>query len=99
MARQATLNVSLTTSLRNYVRAKVRSGRYESSSEVIRDGLRALQERDEAAKSFWMDVRDKLAEARADVAAGLTIDGDSAMNELLAELNTESSRKRKKSRR
>jgi antitoxin ParD1/3/4 len=97
MARQATLNVSLTTPLRNYVRRKVKSGRYESSSEVIRDGLRALQEREQAAISFWADARDKLAEARRQVAAGLTVDGESAMDDLLAGLDAPPPRKRKKS--
>ncbi len=87
MARQTTLNVSLTPTLREYVRRKVRSGRYESASEVIRDSLRALAERDRAAEAFWGDVRAKVRVARGQVADGKTVDGETAMQELLAELD------------
>jgi len=99
MARQATLNVSLTAALRSYVRSKVRSGRYESSSEVIRDSLRALQERERAASGFWDDVRVKVALARRQIAEGKTVDGESAMDEILAELGSDRPRKRKKASR
>jgi antitoxin ParD1/3/4 len=37
----------------NYIDAKVRSGAYASGSEVVRAGLRALQERD-AAVEKWL---------------------------------------------
>jgi antitoxin ParD1/3/4 len=86
MARQTTLNVSLTPTLREYVRRKVASGRYESASEVIRDSLRALEERDRAAEAFWGDVRAKVRVARSQVAQGKTVDGETAMDEILAEL-------------
>ena len=98
MARQTTLNVSLTPTLRKYVHSKVRSGRYESASEVIRDSLRALQEREQAAESFWGDVREKVAVGRRDVAEGRTEDGESAMEEILAELKTDQPRAKKKRR-
>jgi antitoxin ParD1/3/4 len=86
MARQTTLNVSLTPVLRKYVQSKVSSGRYESASEVVRDGLRALQER-EMATAFWSDVRAKVQVARRQVEEGRTVDGDAAMDEILAELD------------
>jgi|SRR5579859_3431674 len=89
MARQATLNVSLTPTLERYVRAKVKSGRYESASEVIRDSLRALQNRDQRETQFWQDVNEKIREAREDVAAGRVYDGETTMNEILAELDEE----------
>ena len=40
------MNVSLTPQLEDYVRRKVESGLYNNASEVIRDGLRLLIERD-----------------------------------------------------
>jgi antitoxin ParD1/3/4 len=43
------LNVSLTPQLEKLVKDKVNSGRYLSSSEVIREGLRLLDERDRMA--------------------------------------------------
>ena len=39
-----TLNVTLTPELKDLVEAKVRSGRYQDSSEVVRDALRALED-------------------------------------------------------
>ncbi len=40
------MNVSLTQELEQFILAKVDSGLYHSSSEVISEGLRLLQERD-----------------------------------------------------
>ena len=86
MARQTTLNVSLTPTLRNYVRGKVKSGSYESASEVIRESLRALQEREKAAsEAFWHGVREKVAVARREVAEGRGLDGETVMAQIIAE--------------
>ena len=41
-----TLNVSLTPELETYIRKKVKTGGYKSASEVVREGLRILKERD-----------------------------------------------------
>lgn len=41
------MNVSMTPELEKYVHAQVKSGRYQSASEVFRDGIRQLQRRDE----------------------------------------------------
>jgi antitoxin ParD1/3/4 len=40
------MNVSLTPELEQYVQEKVSSGLYYSASEVIREGLRLLRERE-----------------------------------------------------
>jgi antitoxin ParD1/3/4 len=40
------MNVSLTTELEKFVNAKVESGRYTSASEVVREALRLLEEKD-----------------------------------------------------
>lgn len=44
------MNVSLTPTLEELVQRKVASGLYNSASEVIREALRLLQERDEVGK-------------------------------------------------
>ncbi len=41
------MNVSLTPELEKLVQDKVASGLYQTASEVIREGLRLLKERDE----------------------------------------------------
>ncbi len=58
------MNISLTKEFESYVTQKVESGLYHSASEVIRDGLRLMKERDELHQS-------RLAELRKDIALGV----------------------------
>ena len=95
MARQTTLNVSLTATLRDYVQSRIDSGRYESASEVIRDGLRALQEREQSGGAFWGEVRRRVAVARREVAQGQTVDGEAAMDRIIAELQPPAAKSRR----
>jgi antitoxin ParD1/3/4 len=87
MARTSTMNVSLTPMLEGFVRSKVKSGAYESASEVIRESLRVFQAVERHEQSFWSEVRGKVAVARRQVAAGRVVDGETAMDEILAELD------------
>ena len=73
------MNVSLTEELEELVHRKVESGRYTSASEVIRAGLRLLEQEDEARAA-------RLAATRADVRAGIDqaergefVDGEEAV--------------------
>jgi len=45
------MNVSLTPELDHFVAEKVSSGRYNSASEVVREALRLLEERDQLRNS------------------------------------------------
>jgi antitoxin ParD1/3/4 len=58
------MNVSLTSELEQYVQEKVSSGLYYSASEVIREGLRLLKEREQLQQI-------RLQELRQDIQAGL----------------------------
>jgi antitoxin ParD1/3/4 len=58
------MNVSLTPELEQLVSEKVASGMYQSASEVIREALRLLKERDEIREH-------RLAELRKEVSVGL----------------------------
>jgi antitoxin ParD1/3/4 len=51
------MNISLTPELEQLVADKVKSGMYQTSSEVIREGLRLLKERDERLQSLRRDIR------------------------------------------
>ena len=51
------MNISLTPELERLVTDKVKSGMYQTSSEVIREGLRLLKERDERLESLRRDIR------------------------------------------
>jgi antitoxin ParD1/3/4 len=51
------MNVSLTPELERLVDAKVKSGLYTSASEVVRDGLRLLKERDDLRDTTLRELR------------------------------------------
>lgn len=60
----STMNISLTPQLEKLVQDRVKSGRYTSASEVIREALRLLDTHDRA-------LDEGLARLQADVEAGL----------------------------
>ncbi|MEO6215614.1 MAG: type II toxin-antitoxin system ParD family antitoxin [Sphingomonas sp.] len=68
------LSVTLPNDMADRVKAKVASGEYASESEVIRDGLRALQERDRAVEQ-WLrqDVASAYDAIKADPSRGRSL--------------------------
>ena len=58
------MNVSLTQELEEYIARKVRMGLYKSASEVVREALRLLHERDRANEA-------SLVELHRDIQTGL----------------------------
>ena len=58
------MNVSLTKELEKLVTTKVKSGLYHTASEVVREGLRLLEERDRLYQL-------RLDEVRAEVKKGV----------------------------
>jgi antitoxin ParD1/3/4 len=51
------MNVSLTHELEGYVNKKVASGNYQSASEVIREALRIMRERDAQLAHLRQDIQ------------------------------------------
>lgn len=51
------MNVSLTPELERLVNDKVESGLYQTASEVVREALRLLKERDQARAHLRADVQ------------------------------------------
>jgi len=51
------MNVSLTRELEQLVADKLKTGMYQTASEVIREGLRLLKERDEHMAQLRADIR------------------------------------------
>ncbi|MFZ0420583.1 MAG: type II toxin-antitoxin system ParD family antitoxin [Candidatus Sulfotelmatobacter sp.] len=54
------MNISLTPELEQMVDDKVKSGRYASASEVIREGLRLLEEQEQMKQHRLAEVRRKI---------------------------------------
>lgn len=51
------MNVSLTPELERLVNEKVKTGMYQTASEVVREALRLLQDRDAQLETLRTDVR------------------------------------------
>jgi len=57
------MNISLTPELEKLVDEKVKSGRYASASEVIREGLRLLEEQEALKQQRLAEIRQKIDRA------------------------------------
>ena len=86
------MNVSLTRELEQYVNKKVSSGLYTSASEVVREGLRLLRERDQAAAVQLDEVRKKIAEGLDQLKRGDVV----SASQLRTELHERSRARRRK---
>ncbi len=65
------MNISLTVELRQLVTSKVESGLYTSASEVVREALRLLQERDQLRELKREHLRVAIAKGMVELDAGL----------------------------
>lgn len=80
------MNVSLTKELEQIVDQKVKSGLYNSASEVVREGLRLLQQRDEVREAKLNALRAEIQKGIDDLEAGRIYDGPSTMAEFREKL-------------
>ena len=88
------MNVSLTPELEKLVAEKVKSGRYNSASEVVREALRLLEEQDQLRALRLDEVRKKIAEGLQSLDRGEGIHGEEAF----AQLRKKSEARRRKIR-
>jgi antitoxin ParD1/3/4 len=72
------LSITLPTEMANFIRQKVDSGLYSSNSEIIREAVRALMERERRLE--WLDTA--IARGVADAEAGQVQDIDEVRTEL-----------------
>ena len=76
------MNVSLTPELEKLVASKVQSGRYQSASEVIREGLRLLDDQDRLRAAQLDEVRRKIQTGLDELDRGEGVPGDQVLAEL-----------------
>jgi antitoxin ParD1/3/4 len=81
------MNVHLTDELERLVQNKVQSGRYNSASEVVREALRLLEERDELRAIRKDELRKRIAEGLEAVKAGRVQNGEEVFDRIDAELD------------
>ncbi len=77
------MNVSLTPELEQYVHSKVKSGRYLSASEVVREALRLLEERDQLREIRLATLQKEITIGIAEGDRGDVFDGEAVIQALL----------------
>lgn len=82
MVSRTTVNVSLTPELGAFVRKGVKSGRYQTASEVVREALRLLQQKEDERAAALRELKAKLRRGAAQAKRGDLIDGDAVFDEL-----------------
>jgi len=79
------MNVQLTPELEQLVKEKVQSGRYNSASEVVREALRLMEQRDELRTVQLQQLRNRIDKGLAE--AGRSADGETFMQGLIDDLD------------
>lgn len=76
------MNISLTPELENLVLNKVKTGLYNSSSEVIREALRLLKEHDQLQEIKFKELKREIMIGVKQLERGETVSGDEVFREL-----------------
>ena len=95
MANRTTVNVSITPELSAFPQSRVQSGRYQTTSEVVREALRLLKRQETEREEAFQQLKSKLEHGAAQAQAGQLLDGDEVFDEL-RELIEERRRAKKK---
>jgi antitoxin ParD1/3/4 len=80
------MNVHLTPELEQLVQKKVRTGRYNSASEVVREALRLLEEYDGVRTTQLRELRKRIDAGLSSLDHGEGVDGELFMGRLVAGL-------------
>ncbi|MDQ3798399.1 MAG: type II toxin-antitoxin system ParD family antitoxin [Acidobacteriota bacterium] len=64
------MNITLTPELENLINEKVKSGKYASPGEVVREGLRLLKEQDELKRIRLEELRREVQKGIDDMREG-----------------------------
>jgi len=76
------MNVSLTPELENHVQQKVQSGLYTSASEVVREALRLLHDRDTLQQQRLAELKREIVLGLEGLKHGRTVPGEQVFAEL-----------------
>ena len=96
MPVRTSLNVSLTPALERFVAECVESGRYQTASEVIREGLRLLEEREREREVALDALKGKLKRAAQQAERGELVDGEEFFVQLFKRLERKQQQQQKK---
>jgi antitoxin ParD1/3/4 len=82
MPNRTTVNVSLTPELDAFLQSRVKSGRYQTTSEVVREALRLLERQEQEREAGLRQLKAKLKRGAAQAERGELAGGDAVFNEL-----------------
>jgi len=90
------MNVSLTPELERLINEKVDSGLYQTASEVVREALRLLKDRDQAREQLRSDVQSGFSQLMRD--EGVVYGDKAAVKALASRIKTEGRKSRERKR-
>jgi antitoxin ParD1/3/4 len=79
---RTTVNVSITPELDAFLESRVKSGRYQTTSEVVREALRLMERHEREREESFRDLKAKLERGAAQAERGELLDGDAVFEEL-----------------
>lgn len=85
------MNVNLGTVFDQFVADLLKTGHYQSQSEILREGLRLLKEREELKQLRMAELRKEIAIGTAEADRGEFVDGD----EVFAEIRRRSAKQKR----
>jgi antitoxin ParD1/3/4 len=82
MSTRTSLNVSLTPELEHFVQQRVATGRYQTASEVVREGLRLLEQQEQNREAALAALKAKLKRGSAQADEGRFVDPDETLRKI-----------------
>ena len=79
---RTTVNISITPELDVFLQSRVQSGRYQTTSEVVREALRLLERHERERDEAFRQVKAKLQRGAEAAERGELLDGDEVFDEL-----------------
>jgi antitoxin ParD1/3/4 len=76
------VNISLTPELGAFLQSRVKCGRYQTTSEVVREALRLLQHQEKEREEGLKQLKAKLQRGAAQAESGDLLDADQVFEEL-----------------
>jgi antitoxin ParD1/3/4 len=86
-----TRNINLTEHLDDFVERQVASGRYSNASEIVRASLRLLEEQEQEREAKLKALRQAAKQGfdEIDQGKGVVLEGKKAIDQFLADIETE----------
>jgi len=81
------MNLQLTPELEELVQSKMNSGRYSSASEVVREAMGLMEERDRLLVARKDEIRNKIADGLQSLRLGKGVDGEAVFDRIEVEID------------